>query len=258
MFHLRVNQDDDGGQARSIAARSNELGKSTGSEMRALAGAVSIPPGQAGFSCYDPTLSQRLTQAADQVAQPAQLTLRDASFNEGPAGVANAVKKLWENVGTYLTGMVRYVFSGGRAAIASKDGEPITGRDLIALLATIGINLGLLALTALNPPSCRSNSSRKPPVSAVRFLHCRAVSEAADGNHRSCGQGNPPSQPRPALKSATRAGHRRTKSLRLPRVSSFARRFNSDRERLRIRFKSSSTPASWLMASARNSSSLSV
>ena len=141
------------GQARSIAARSNELGKSTASEMRALAGAVAIPPGQAGFSCYDPSLSQRLTQAASQADQPAELKLRDASFNEGPAGVANAVKKLWENVGTYLTGMVRYVFSGGRAAIASKGGDPITGRDLIALLATIGIDLGLLALTALNPPA---------------------------------------------------------------------------------------------------------
>jgi hypothetical protein len=97
--------------------------------MRALAVAVANQPGQAGFS------------------------LRDAFFNEGPAGVANAVKKLWENVGTYLTGMGRYVFSGGRVEIASKGGEPITGRDLIALLATFGIDLGLLALIALNPPA---------------------------------------------------------------------------------------------------------
>ena len=36
--------------------------------------------------------------------------------------------------------------------VESKAGEPITGRDLIALLATIGIDLGLLALAALNPP----------------------------------------------------------------------------------------------------------
>lgn len=80
------------GEARSIAARSNELGRSTAGEMRALAGTVAIAPGQAGFSCYDPTLSQRLTQAATQAEQPAQLTLREAAFNEGPAGVANAVK----------------------------------------------------------------------------------------------------------------------------------------------------------------------
>ena len=44
------------GKARSIAARSNELGKSTATEMRALASAVSIAPNQAGFSCFDLTL----------------------------------------------------------------------------------------------------------------------------------------------------------------------------------------------------------
>ena len=140
------------GEARSIAARSNELGKSTATEMRALASSVAIAPGQAGFSCYDPTLAERLTQAAAQAERPAELTLREAAFNEGPAGVANAVKKLWANVGSYLSGAVRYVFSAGRATADTKTGEPISGRDLIALLATIGIDLGLLAMAALNPP----------------------------------------------------------------------------------------------------------
>jgi len=140
------------GEAHSIAARSNELGKSTAAEMRALASSVTVPPGQAGFSCYDPTLAERLTQAATQAERPAELTLREASFNEGPAGVANAVKKLWANVGSYLSGAVRYVFSGGRSTADTKTGELISGRDLIALLATIGIDLGLLAMAALNPP----------------------------------------------------------------------------------------------------------
>jgi len=140
------------GEARSIAARSNELGKSTASEMRALAATVAIPPNQAGFSCYDPTLAERLKQAALQAELPTQLTLRDAAFNEGPAGVANAVKKLWSNIGSYLSGALTYVFTAGRVTVESKSGEPITGRDLIALLATIGIDLGLLALASLNPP----------------------------------------------------------------------------------------------------------
>ena len=99
-----------------------------------------------------PTLAERLTQAAAQAERPAELTLREAAFNEGPAGVANAVKKLWANVGAYLSGAVRYVFSAGRATADTKTGEPISGRDLIALLATIGIDLGLLAMAALNPP----------------------------------------------------------------------------------------------------------
>ena len=78
--------------------------------MRALATAVAIPPNQAGFSCYDPTLAERLKQAALQAELPAELALRDAAFNEGPAGVANAVKKLWANIGSYLSGALAYVF----------------------------------------------------------------------------------------------------------------------------------------------------
>ncbi len=142
------------GAARGIAARSNELGKSTAAEMRALAQSVAAAPGEAGFSCYDPTLAQRLRQAADQAGQPAELKLREAAFNEGPAGVANAIKKLWENVGSYLSSLPSYIVSGGDAAGHRTDGgEPISGRDLIALLATIGVDLGLLAMTALNPPA---------------------------------------------------------------------------------------------------------
>lgn len=39
------------GRARSMAARSNQLGRSTAAEMRAIANAVSIRPNAAGFSC---------------------------------------------------------------------------------------------------------------------------------------------------------------------------------------------------------------
>ncbi len=141
-------------KARGIASRSNELGKSTAAEMRAIAKAVAAAPGTAGFSCYDPTLADRLTQAADQADQPAVLTLREAAFNEGPAGVANAVKRLWANMGSYFSSLVAYVFTGGsNTGDTTAAGEPITGRDMIALLATIGIDLGLLALALLNPPA---------------------------------------------------------------------------------------------------------
>lgn len=145
------------GRARAVAARSNELGKSTSAEMRALAAAVSIQPGAAGFSCYDPTLAQRLKQAADQAEVPAALRLREAAFSEGPAGVANAVKNLWRNVGAYGASLGSWIVSG-KSTGATDEGEAITGRDLIALLATIGIDLGLLVLAMLNPPQ------EPPPV----------------------------------------------------------------------------------------------
>jgi hypothetical protein len=149
------------GRARNIAARSNELGASTAAEMRALARVVAVSPGGSGFSCYDPTLAERLEQAAAQADQPATLALRAAVFNEGPAGVANAVKNLWSNVGAYASSLAAYIASGGKQAFGrTLGGEPITGRDLIALLATIGIDLGLLALAILNPP--REGPSLRP------------------------------------------------------------------------------------------------
>jgi hypothetical protein len=138
--------------ARRIAQRSNELGTSTASEMRALAQVVSVEPGKVGFSCYDPTLAQRLTQAADQADQPVNLTLRTAQFTEGPAGVAQAVKRLWENIGSYAGGLVAFVGNGFKSSGEIAASEGITGRDMIALLATLGIDLGLFALAALNPP----------------------------------------------------------------------------------------------------------
>jgi hypothetical protein len=162
------------GRARSIAARSNQLGKSTAAEMRALANAVAVAPGTSGFSCFDPTLAERLRQAAAQADQPAELKLREAVFNEGPAGVANAVKNLWRNIGAYSTGLVSYLATGGKGGEGRTDtGEPITGRDLIALLATIGVDLGLLVLAILNPP--REAPSIRP-TGAFR----RQINEAID------------------------------------------------------------------------------
>jgi hypothetical protein len=162
------------GRARNIAARSNQLGRSTAAEMRAIAAAVAIAPGAAGFSCYDPTLAERLRQAAAQAEQPAELKLREAVFNEGPAGVANAVKNLWRNIGAYAASLPAYVASGGKQTVGHTDsGEPITGRDLIALLATIGIDLGLLALAILNPP-------QEPPSIRPSGALSRQIKEAID------------------------------------------------------------------------------
>ena len=162
------------GRARNIAARSNQLGRSTAAEMRAIAGAVASAPNATAFSCYDPTLAERLRQAAAQAEQPAELRLREAVFNEGPAGVANAVKNLWRNIGAYTTSLFSYVFTGNPPPARTDSGEPITGRDLIALLATIGIDLGLLALAIVNPPK---GESRR--LSVRETLHINEAIDAA-------------------------------------------------------------------------------
>ena len=67
--------------------------------------------------------------------------------------------------------------SGDTAETTTKTGQPITGRDMIALLATIGIDLGLLALAILNPPPAES---RRP----ARALMSPAGSESF--RRRSC------------------------------------------------------------------------
>ena len=163
------------GRARNIAARSNQLGQSTAAEMRALAASVSTPPGKTGSSCFDPTLAERLNEAAAQAEQPAELKLREAVFNEGPAGVANAVKNLWSNIGAYTSSAFRYLFAGGSGAASghTDSGEPITGRDVIALLATIGIDLGLLALAIVNP-------AREPPSVRPSGALARQIRDAID------------------------------------------------------------------------------
>ncbi|MFZ1103487.1 MAG: hypothetical protein WAN86_11715, partial [Hyphomicrobiaceae bacterium] len=84
------------------------------------------------------------------------------------------VKNLWRNIGAYAASLASYVFSGGRQAIGRTDsGEPITGRDLIALLATIGVDIGLLALAILNPP-------REPPSIRPSGALRRQINEAID------------------------------------------------------------------------------
>jgi len=170
------------GSARNIAARSNELGKSTAAEMRALAESVSVAPGQPGFSCYDPTLAQRLIQAADQANQPAEVKLRDAAFSEGPAGVANAVKNLWRNIGAYGYSLGHFIFTlGSEPGTQTEQGDPITGRDLIALLASIGIDFGLLVLAILNPPARRpemAGDRKRQIMDAI----ATAIARAPDAN----------------------------------------------------------------------------
>ena len=101
--------------------------------------------------------------------------MREAAFSEGPAGVANAIKNLWQNIGSYASSLGSYIASGGVVpAKHTSGGEPIGGRDLIALLATIGVDLGLLALAILNPPGA---PSRMPRGEERRQIHA-AVSTA--------------------------------------------------------------------------------
>ena len=175
------------GKARSIAARSNAFGQTTAAEMRALAQSVSAAPGEAGFTCHDPTLAQRLSQAAEQAAKPAVVNLRDAAFNEGPAGVANAVKRMWSNIGGFLSFGLTHteaVTERDAATGPAETDSSFTGRDLIALLATLGIDLGLFVLTVINPPPFRPTTFniRDEDISRTRRAIRTALATRLDGD----------------------------------------------------------------------------
>ena len=164
------------GGARSIAQRHNDLGRAAASQLRILADTVSIPPGQAGFFCHDPALASRLQQAADQAAEPARLQLREAVFNAGPAGVANAVYNLWNNIGIYANGLATVAASGSALASTAKaidhtsSGDPVKNRDMMALLASLALNLGLFLLALKNPmpAALPAGGSRGAPGIATR------------------------------------------------------------------------------------------
>ena len=141
------------GKAGEISARSNSLGAAYASQMRGLADEVAIAPREDGFSCYDPTLASLLREAAKEAERELDVSLRPAAFSEGAAGVANAVLGLWTNIGDYAAALPSYIVGGETPA--ATEGQGVTGRDLIALLAALGVDLGLFALTALNPPPAR-------------------------------------------------------------------------------------------------------
>ena len=93
--------------------------------------------------------------------------------------------------------LAAYVFSGGKQAAGRTDtGEPITGRDLIALLATIGIDLGLLALAIVNPP-------REPP--SIRPSGALTTADQRGDRHRNCPRRRRPRMGAPAFHPSQRA-----------------------------------------------------
>ena len=141
-----------------IAATSNEQGGSYATRMRQLAAELEVRPGQPNFTCFDAALAEALRGAAEQAGQPVVFDLPDAEFTEGAAGVARAVLNLWDNLGDYFLAIGDYWKQPDAASVdtpvaVADDGSSITGRDLIALLAALGIDLGLFALTVLNPPA---------------------------------------------------------------------------------------------------------
>ena len=134
-----------------------------------------MKPGKSGFVLLRPDTRRASARRRRPSRAARRIEAARGVFSEGPAGVANAVKNLWSNIGAYTSGAFRYVFAGGNLVTTGHTGggEPITGRDVIALLATIGVDMGLLALAILNPP-------REPPSIRPSGSLARQIRDAID------------------------------------------------------------------------------
>lgn len=127
------------------------LASSLASDMKSLAASISIAPGNARFACYDPSLAQRLETAAALASQPLDLSVTEAIYAEGVAGTAEAIRRMW-----------RFIFGQESAAAFS-------GRDFIALLATIGLDLALFVLAIMERGHLSSRSEAPAMVSMVDY-----------------------------------------------------------------------------------------
>ena len=108
------------GRARNIAARSNQLGKSTAAEMRALASAVAVAPGAAGFSCYDPTLAERLRAGGGAGRAAGRAEAARGRLQRRPGRRRQRGQEpVAQHRRLRVEPRARYVFSGGKAAVGA-------------------------------------------------------------------------------------------------------------------------------------------
>lgn len=118
--------------AQELGADATARGRTIAAQLRAKASQLAVPPinGRVSY-CYDPDLSASLRSAANELEQVYEIKVTPFRYAEGADGVARAIEDLAGRAG-HLVGL------GENDAQAAP-----TGRDLIALLAALGVDLAL-------------------------------------------------------------------------------------------------------------------
>lgn len=124
--------------AREIGADATARGRTLAAQLRAKASQLSAPPvnGRVAY-CYDRDLSAGLRAAADELEQAYEISVTPFRFAEGADGVARAIEDLTRRGGAMI--------GVGEASAPNA----MEGRDLIALLAAIGVDLALFVFGLL-------------------------------------------------------------------------------------------------------------
>ena len=135
--------------AAEIATDATARGRTIAAQLRAKADQLSVAPisGEVAY-CYDPDLAAALGTAADELAQTYEVEVTPFRFAEGPDGVARVIEDLF--------GRISHVVQ--LKAAPSK--ATMSGRDMIALLAALGVDLALFVFGLLRGSG---NRNLRPP-----------------------------------------------------------------------------------------------
>ncbi len=110
------------GRARNIAARSNQLGKSTAAEMRALASAVAVAPGKARLLLLRPDARRAPAPGRRAGRAAGRAEAARGRVQRGPGRRRQRGQEpLAQHRRLRRRASARYVFSGGKSAVGRTD-----------------------------------------------------------------------------------------------------------------------------------------
>ncbi|MEO0981534.1 MAG: hypothetical protein AAFX03_02650 [Pseudomonadota bacterium] len=119
--------------AEALSTSATSRGRALARNLRAEADALSA---ERESACFDPALAERLNAAADEIDHEFQIDTPDIRYSQGAEGVARAIEELW---------------SASALLARSRAPPALQGRDLIALIAAVGVDLSLLVFTLFQP-----------------------------------------------------------------------------------------------------------
>jgi len=152
--------------ANIMQESSTDLGAKFKGELEKFAADLSVRPGADKTSCYDPALAGSLIAAARAAGRPVSFVMPDFSVNEGAAATAHAFNKVWGNV---FWAVEKTFASLGLAEVQTAP-RPMQGRDVIALVASIVVDICIFVFTLLR--------SRKPLEASHLFQTADAAARA--------------------------------------------------------------------------------